>query len=223
MTWITAHSGSDGTPDNTLEYVDYALTCGADAFECDVRRDSRNGLYLSHDEGAAVCPGLAAVFERMALLDIRVNCDLKEAGLEQAVLELAGSFGIENRLIFSGTVAADLLKTSAEIRKRTFWNIEEALPEIRECYRQKTQPGRDVMERVCARYRECRATVVNIHYGLCTPENLKLFKENGLAVSIWTVNESSPAVRFLNEEVMNITTRKPKLLLSLRNDQKRGI
>ena len=34
---ITAHSGSDGTPDNSMEFVHYALTTSADALEIDVR------------------------------------------------------------------------------------------------------------------------------------------------------------------------------------------
>lgn len=31
-TMITAHSGCEGRPDNSLEYVQYALHCGADAY-----------------------------------------------------------------------------------------------------------------------------------------------------------------------------------------------
>ncbi len=32
-TMITAHSGCEGRPDNSLEYVQYALHCGADALK----------------------------------------------------------------------------------------------------------------------------------------------------------------------------------------------
>lgn len=56
-TLITAHSGCDGTPDNSLEFVKHALSCGVDAFEIDVCcRDGR--LFMSHDTTDLECPGL---------------------------------------------------------------------------------------------------------------------------------------------------------------------
>lgn len=36
-TMITAHSGADGTKENSLEFVKYAMQTGADALEVDVR------------------------------------------------------------------------------------------------------------------------------------------------------------------------------------------
>lgn len=47
-TMITAHSGCEGRPDNSLEYVQYALHCGADALEVDVHPKD-DGFYISHD------------------------------------------------------------------------------------------------------------------------------------------------------------------------------
>ena len=38
-TLITAHSGADGTPDNSMEFVRYALTRQADVLEVDVRME----------------------------------------------------------------------------------------------------------------------------------------------------------------------------------------
>ena len=45
-TLITAHSGADGTPDNSMEFVRYALTLPVDAFEVDVRRCADGTLSL---------------------------------------------------------------------------------------------------------------------------------------------------------------------------------
>ena len=36
-TLITAHSGADSTPENSIEFVKYALTIDADVLEIDVR------------------------------------------------------------------------------------------------------------------------------------------------------------------------------------------
>lgn len=38
ITLITAHSGADGTCENSMEFVYYALTTSADVLELDVRR-----------------------------------------------------------------------------------------------------------------------------------------------------------------------------------------
>ena len=55
-TQITAHSGSDGTPDNSLACVRYALSTDADAFEVDVRRLSDGTLALGHDAADHTAP-----------------------------------------------------------------------------------------------------------------------------------------------------------------------
>ena len=47
---ITAHSGCDGTPENSLEFLRTALQSEADAVEVDVRKNGEGKLILSHDE-----------------------------------------------------------------------------------------------------------------------------------------------------------------------------
>lgn len=49
MVHITAHSGCDGTPDNSLEFVRHALQTNADALEVDVRKTKDGILAISHD------------------------------------------------------------------------------------------------------------------------------------------------------------------------------
>ena len=60
-TMITAHSGCEGRPDNSLEYVQYALHCGADALEVDVHPKD-DGFYISHDPSDGAHPDLKDVF-----------------------------------------------------------------------------------------------------------------------------------------------------------------
>ena len=43
---ITAHSGCDGTPDNSMEHILKAIELGADCIEIDVNMGSRSPLYL---------------------------------------------------------------------------------------------------------------------------------------------------------------------------------
>jgi len=90
-TLITAHSGCDGTPDNSLEFISHALRSGADALEVDVRAAQDGTLYLSHDRTDAACPKLSQAFPMLRSRPMRINCDLKQPGLEEAVLALAAA------------------------------------------------------------------------------------------------------------------------------------
>ena len=101
-TLITAHSGADGTPDNSMEFVRYALTRQADVLEVDVRM-GKDGLIVSHDETGEEAVALKDIFETLAAFkDTRINCDLKEYGLEEDVLALARACGLPaKRILYS--------------------------------------------------------------------------------------------------------------------------
>lgn len=63
MCEITAHSGCDGTPDNSMEFVRYALASEGNCLEADIRRNRDGELILSHDETAEEAVRLGQVFE----------------------------------------------------------------------------------------------------------------------------------------------------------------
>ena len=63
MSKITAHSGCDGMPDNSMEFVRYALGSEGDCFEVDIRRNRNEELILSHDESTEMAVKLSQVFE----------------------------------------------------------------------------------------------------------------------------------------------------------------
>ena len=47
-TYITAHTGCEGTPWNSIEHIEAALSSGAETVEIDIQNDGEL-LYLSHD------------------------------------------------------------------------------------------------------------------------------------------------------------------------------
>ena len=47
-TYITAHTGCEGTPWNSVEHIEAALASGAEVVEIDIQNDGER-LYLSHD------------------------------------------------------------------------------------------------------------------------------------------------------------------------------
>lgn len=214
-TIITAHSGCEGLPDNSLEYVRFALGCGADALEVDVHPRADGGFYISHDGTDGTGPDLREVFSLVRDGAAGINCDLKEPGLERPVYELACAYGIEDRLVLSGTVSERAM-ADGDIRRRTLLNIEEAYPPMQACYDRERIPTAEDIRLASEACRRWGGRVLNLHYALCTEESMAIFRDAGLALSVWTVNDEATARRLLERGVYNITTRRPLMLLTLR-------
>lgn len=216
-TMITAHSGSDGTPDNSMEYVRHALSCGADAFEIDVRANAAGEFYLSHDWSEDEGPGLHRVFALLKDSPMSLNCDLKEEGLERKLLALAEESGVLDRIILSGSVSPACVAENPQVRAHTYLNLEMVFPAALERYQRQEVPTAEEIWAAARACRKCGAEIINVYYPVCTEENLEIFRESGVGVSAWTVNEETEALRLLKRGIANITTRRPKLVQSLRS------
>lgn len=214
-TLITAHSGCDGTPDNSLEFISYALQCGADALEVDVRAAEDGTLYLSHDRTDAACPKLSQAFQMLRSSPMRINCDLKQPGLEEAVLALAASQGVAGQLLFSGDVSTERMRRDPEVRSRTLLNVRPILPTEGVS---ETERHLDGLIETC---RACGAAVINVSYEMCTDPVLERLRAEGIGVSAWTVNEEAEARRLLDWGICNITSRRPGMVLALRETEEK--
>lgn len=214
-TQITAHTGADGRPDNSLEFVEYALACGADALEVDVRRQPGGALAIGHDEAGAEAPLLEEVLRMTAARPgVRINCDLKEPGLEAAVCRLAEEAGLlrAGRLILTGTVDASAPASGAEV----YLNMEEYVPDLYLNYREKPDFELEAAETITAVCKKAGIRTVNIYQGLVTRRFAETLAREGVGLSVWTVNEAWELNWFLSLGVRNITTRRAALALSLR-------
>lgn len=216
---ITAHTGADGTPDNSLAYVRYALTTNADTLEVDIRPAHDGTLVISHDEAGLDAVPLAEVFSLIAAHPtMKVNCDLKIAGLEERVFRLADTYGLSGRLIYSGTVDAGLYSCSELLRGNVeiYLNVEEYVPDLYRNYRDIP----DFELQVAARMTEvCHANgirTINIHQWLVTRRLIEVLAKEGIGVSAWTVNEPAELEWFLRSGVANITTRSLRQALAMR-------
>lgn len=219
---ITAHSGADGFPDNSLDYVRYALASGADILEVDVRRGPDGRLMLGHDAADAALPTLEEVFTLLAETPrMGINCDLKEPGLEEAVCALAAAKGLAGRVLLTGTVDMRRWAASSELRKvAALWaNIEELLPGFDKARLQDPVCREQAAAEAVALCRELGIDTVNSWYGLADEAFLARFRRAGIALSLWTVNEEDALRRFLHAGVKSITTRKVKLALRLREEE----
>lgn len=217
MVHITAHSGCDATPDNSLEFVRHALQTNADALEVDVRKTEDGILAISHDPIThdQDAPVLDTVFDLVAQSDKWINCDLKEPDLENAVMDLARKHGLLQRLIFSGTVSLERVQTDDSLRRdvRIYINIEELMPGLYDRLEkggELTEADMQTAADLCKKY-EFR--VINVYEKLCTPEFVQKMYENGIAVSAWTVNDAARAAELARaKSIENITSRAPDVV-----------
>lgn len=217
---ITAHTGADGTPDNSLEFVRYALESKADALEVDVQADPVSGeLIITHDEVlSGEYPRLREVF---ALLSqhptMRINCDLKPAGLEWPVYRLAEEMGVTARLIYSGTVNVDAMKSHPQLAGvEVFLNLEEYVENLYFNYRDIPNFELTAAETICRVCRENGVGVVNVNYMLVTRRFIELLAAEGIGVSVWTVNQDKAITYFLSRGAYNVTTRSLECALTIR-------
>ncbi len=220
---ITAHSGADGFPDNSLDYVRYALTSGADYLEVDVRRGADGRLMLGHDEADEALPTLEEVFTLLAETPrMGINCDLKEPGLEEAVCALAKATCLQSRVLLTGTVDMRRWAARPELHAiAELWaNIEELLPDFDKEQLKDPACRKQAAEEAVRLCRELGIHTVNSWYGLADEAFLERFRRAGIALSLWTVNEEDALRRYLLAGVRSVTTRKLTLALAIREEEK---
>lgn len=222
---ITAHSGCEGTPDNSMASIEKAVALGADCVEIDVRADGKGKLWLSHDlpEDYSGLVSLEAAFVLIRESGVAVNCDLKEYGALQPVLALADQFGIApEKLIFSGSVDTALLETAPDIarRARIFINSEELMRDLMKTGLPDRTGQTAFMlahpEAVADRLHALGAEALNVPYKHMPDELIAKLRARNVALSLWTLNDEAVLRAFMEKDLLNITTRNASAALRLR-------
>lgn len=221
--WITAHAGFDGTPENTEASLREALPLSPDAVEVDVRRGGDGSLMLSHQaEGAAgTCCTLARAIEIvLSAPALRINCDLKEPGLEPAVLELARDLGALGRVILTGDVRPEAVE-SLQRSVQVCLNLECLLPDLGG--RGAAGSGGSAplsgeeMDFLFREAERCRIRAFNLPYRLFTEGFAARAAERGVGLSLWTVDSLSLLRKLIAAAPLNITTRAVRAALRIRD------
>lgn len=203
-TIITAHSGCEGTPDNSLEHIHAAIASGAEMIEVDLRMAEDGTLYLSHDVPKDINqrPTLKQLFELIAKTEyMEINLDAKTEGLIASAMALAGAYGLTGRIIFTGSVARDRA-LAVSLGTDVWHNLE---------WGETVQDGLDWILKD-------GSPLLNVHYLMVTRSRNDLLRANGRGFSAWTVNDEMNLRRCLNMGVCNITTRNPVLAVQLRRE-----
>ncbi|HIX76474.1 MAG TPA: glycerophosphodiester phosphodiesterase [Candidatus Fusicatenibacter merdavium] len=228
---IFAHRGASAyAPENTLEAFQLAMNQGADGIELDVQLTKDGELVVIHDEtidrvsdgkGAVrdytleelkkisvsnhfeqypdvKIPTLREVLELVKPGTMEINIELKTGifwypEIERKVLELVKEEGMEDRIIYSSFNHYSVQK------------IKELSPEAETAY----LIG-DVMLDVAAYTKN--TGIKGLHPALFhvkMADFLKEYKESGIALRVWTVNEKDQIRWLIDEGVDAVITNYP--------------
>lgn len=233
---ITAHSGCEGTAQDSLASVECGLTLGADIIEMDVRMDDTGTLRISHNaepsrEAYTAHATLQQVFDILRPTAAAINLDIKEGQHISAILDLAAKNGFKKeRLILSGSISLGQMYQNSEWGKRAqiFLNLEEILkyaifPSVQSSadfqslmetpwkfIRPRLGPYADyvpVMLHVC---KSLAVVGCNCPQWFLTEAVCTALDGKKLSLSVWTVDDAKEQRRLFNDSrlsLVNLTTR----------------
>lgn len=202
MTYITAHSGSDQTEENSLRFVEFFRDKPVDALEIDVRENSRGQLVLNHDQLVVGEDYLSlnTFLTAMKGTSLKLNCDLKESKLEIGVFELAQRHNKWSDILLSGNVDPKYLK---KWPTQLLMNIENAVDPRKSYAEWDEETVIEGMEHLAKQ----GAKIINIPEQLFTEKIYETGQALAVDFSLWTVNDLNRIEELVAKNIYNVTSR----------------
>ena len=209
-TTVTAHTGCEGTKDNSLEAIRKGFDCKADIIEFDINYLPDGTPVLSHDAPEGECPTLDEAFALISTLDgLKVNVDLKSTANVKEVYALAVKHGVADRIFYTGVEAKDIQTVKTETPDVEYY-LNTKVSRLR-------KRNKKYLTALAERVENCGAVGINMRYKVLTKELLEVFSQKGLLVSVWTVNSEEELRKVFALSPDNITTRIPSVAVKLKN------
>lgn len=210
---ITAHTGAFDTDENSLASVEAAIANKVDILEIDIRQRPNGTLVMDHELVITNNDGvpLSEAFELLKDSDIRINLDIKETRVLNALHDMLVEYGLYSRAFLTGIESKDVaaVKASSCADMEYYLNCQPSRMEIF---------SEDYQQKLIGQLKETGAIGVNCHYSYAGGQLCDLLHANGYKLSVWTVNEKSAMKRALNFKPDNITTKQYDLLKSVIED-----
>ena len=199
---ITAHTGCMDTEENTLESIKTGAENGASIVEFDLYFTQDGEPVLAHDEPVGGEVTLDEAFEYISKIpNIKVNVDVKTCDALEKVYPTAQKYGIENRIFYTGINEEDVETVKKDSPQVTYYlNVD---------VEKSKATDKDYLLFLVEKVKNAGAVGINFNYKSATKELVEVFHENGLLVSIWTVNDEYNMYKILSFAPDNITTRNP--------------
>lgn len=205
---VTAHTGCMDTEENSLESIKAGAQSGADIVEFDLYFTEDMTPVLAHDKPSG---GEITLDEALSYLsmfkDTRANIDIKRTDALDKVSELVLKHSLTDRVFFTGVTEdfADAVKADCPDIKY-YLNIDVD--------KKKARDSKYIASLV-EKTEKAGAVGINLNQNGASGELVKAFHDNGLLVSVWTVDKERDMHKILELSPDNITTRKPDLLCGI--------
>ena len=200
---VTAHSGSMGLPENSIEAMQAGVEAGAQIVEFDLRFLPGGEPVLSHDEPQGDCASLREAFAFLsAHPDIRANVDVKMTDYLECVEPMARQAGVLDRIFFTGISEQDVPAVRAKCPAVPYYLNADV--------RIWTN-----IDKLAEKTRALGAIGINCSYESASLQLTQTFRQKGLLTSVWTINSARKARRVLAMQPDNVTTRRPDLIVSM--------
>ena len=200
---ITAHTGCMKTQENSLESFKAGIENGANIVEFDLYFTKNGEPVLSHNEPVGGEITLDEAFKYLsAFKNTGINVDVKTCDALHKVYPTAQKYGVEDRIFYTGVkdeFVEPVRQNSPEVKY--YLNVSV-----------KKSKEREYLMSLVEKVKNAGAIGINFKYTGATKELVEIFRENGLLVSIWTVNSKFRMKKILSFSPDNITTRKPDKL-----------
>lgn len=204
---ITAHGGALGTIRNSKLYFARVDSYLCDTLEVDIRKKGGR-LYLNHAPRFITLAGtlsLEYAFEVIKSKDLFINCDLKSKGLARDVESLALRMGVEDKLIFTGSITE---KEAATLTYgKAFFNKLDGIA--------YAAGNAGEIKRRLESYNSSVFAGINVNKWLVTEEFIHECVDQGIKVSLFTINNRHEALKYATMGLYNITTNIPDTVYSI--------
>lgn len=202
---ITAHTGCMGTKENSLESIKKGVENGASIVEFDLYFNEKGEPVLAHDEPVGGEVTLDEAFEYISKIpDVKVNVDIKVCDALEKVYPTAQKYNVEDRIFYTG------------VKDEFVESVRNNSPQVKYFLNVDVDKSKNTDEEyllsLVEKVKNAGAIGINFNYKNASKELVKVFHDNGLSVSIWTVDTEFNMYKILSFEPDNITTRHPDKL-----------
>lgn len=206
---VTYHTGAIHTKPNSIKSIEAAIDHGAKIVEIDVSFRPDGSPVIIHDSAPRSNQGifLENALEAVAKSDTcMINLDLKSLANTGAVDELVKMYGLTERVFYTGVFAdwVDTVKANSAIPYYLNHTVTESEAE-----------DKSAAQAAADKAKALGAVGINANFAPVTELFVETMRENGLLVSLWTVNNMADMLSVLKLKPDNITTKNPHILKRL--------
>ena len=205
---ITAHTGCMKTEENSLESIKAGVENGAKIVEFDLYFNDKGEPVLAHDEPVGGEVTLNEAFAYISEFEgVKVNVDIKTVDALEKVYPSAKANNMEDRIFYTGVkdeFVDAVKKDSPQVKYYLNVDVDKS-----------KNTDKEYLLSLVEKVKNAGAIGINFNYKSASKELVEVFHENGLLVSIWTVNNEYNMYKILSFGPDNITTRNPDKLSAI--------